>query len=297
MLVRPVRGVDLYGASADEGSNGRGQAMLEISSDDNHRAIADALATSDVLERVAGTVAIHLYEMEMQPDESYVCNTFIGAGLESLLGPLPTDRTPEEAWEDAVHPEDRAGYDATYEAIERGEACEVEYRLNGYDGRTRWVWDRMHPRRSRGRSSARRRDRRRDHGAQARHRGPRRRAAPAAAHRLSRSPDRASEPGCLPGAAAGGTRRVAGARRPLRRPRRLQAHQRQLRPPGRRRAPRSGRGAPAPCDPRGRGRRPPRRRRVPPPRPRNPRPRRRARPRRRPLRRRGRCPPDPPRAA
>ena len=122
--------------------------MLEVSSDDNHRALTDALATSDVLARVAGTVAIHLYEMEMQPDETYVCNTFIGAGLESLLGPLPTDRTPEEAWEDAVHPDDRAGYDATYEAIERGEACEVEYRLNGYDGRTRWVWDRMHPRRT-----------------------------------------------------------------------------------------------------------------------------------------------------
>ncbi len=122
--------------------------MLEFSSDDNHRALTDALATSDVLERVAGTVAIHLYEMEMQPDESYVCNTFIGAGLESLLGPLPADRTPEEAWEDAVHPDDRAGYDATYEAIERGEACEIEYRLNGYDGRTRWVWDRMHPRRA-----------------------------------------------------------------------------------------------------------------------------------------------------
>ncbi len=122
--------------------------MPEISSDDNHRALTDALATSDVLARVAGTVAIHLYEMEMQPDESYVCNTFIGAGLESLLGPLPADRTPEEAWEDAVHPEDRAGYDATYEAIERGEACEVEYRLNGYDGRTHWVWDRMHPRRT-----------------------------------------------------------------------------------------------------------------------------------------------------
>ena len=112
--------------------------MLEISSDDNHRALADALATSDVLARVAGTVAIHLYEMEMQPKLT-VCNTFIGAGLESLLGPLPTDRTPEEAWEDAVHPATRAAYDATYEVIERGEACEVEYRLNGYDGRTRWV--------------------------------------------------------------------------------------------------------------------------------------------------------------
>ena len=71
--------------------------MPDISSDDNHRALAQALATSDVLQRVAGTVAIHLYEMETQPDGTYVCNTFIGAGLESLLGPLPTDRTPEEA--------------------------------------------------------------------------------------------------------------------------------------------------------------------------------------------------------
>jgi len=117
-------------------------------SDDNHQALAEALATSDVLRRVAGTVAIHLYEMEMQPDGSYVCNTFIGAGLESLLGPLPQGRTPEAAWEDAVHPDDRDAYDDCYEEIERGEPFEMEYRLVGYDGRTRWVWDRMHSRRT-----------------------------------------------------------------------------------------------------------------------------------------------------
>ena len=122
--------------------------MHELSADDNRHLLAEALATSDVLHRVAGTVAIHIYEMEMQPDGSYVCNTFIGAGLESLLGPLPADRTPEQAWEDAVYPEDRAGYDASSEAIERGESFEIEYRLRGYDGRTRWVWDRMHPRRN-----------------------------------------------------------------------------------------------------------------------------------------------------
>src|SRR5262245_1865530 len=107
-----------------------------------------ALDTPDVLRRVAGTVAIHLYEMESQPDGTYVCTTFIGAGLESLLGPLPDDRTPEEAWEDAVHADDRPGYDATWESLERREIVEIEYRLAGYDGRTRWVWDRMHPRRS-----------------------------------------------------------------------------------------------------------------------------------------------------
>jgi diguanylate cyclase (GGDEF)-like protein/PAS domain S-box-containing protein len=109
---------------------------------------ASAPDAGDVLQRVAGTVAIHIYEMEMQADETYVCNTFIGAGLESLLGPLPDDRTPEEAWEDAVHPDDRAGYNACYESIEGGQVTELEYRLVGYDGRTRWVWDRMHPRRS-----------------------------------------------------------------------------------------------------------------------------------------------------
>ncbi|HEX5468626.1 MAG TPA: EAL domain-containing protein [Gaiellaceae bacterium] len=114
--------------------------------DNDGQALAEALATTDVLRRVAGTVAIHLYEMEYAPDGSYVCNTFIGEGLESLLGPLPADRTPEEAWEEAVHPDDRDIYDAM-DRLEQGEAVEIEYRLVGYDGKTRWVWDRMRPRR------------------------------------------------------------------------------------------------------------------------------------------------------
>jgi diguanylate cyclase (GGDEF)-like protein/PAS domain S-box-containing protein len=114
----------------------------------DHHALAEALATTDVLRRVAGTVAIHLYEMEYQPDGSYVCNTFIGEGLESLLGPLPDDRTPEEAWDDAVHPDDREAVDRASEQLHRDLPTEVEYRLVGYDGRTRWVWDRMRPRRT-----------------------------------------------------------------------------------------------------------------------------------------------------
>ncbi len=123
--------------------------MLEHMSpndDHDHQPLAEALATTDVLRRVAGTVAIHLYEMEYLADGSYVCNTFIGEGLESLVGPLPSDRTPEEAWEDAVHPDDRAAVGAAVELLERDEPTEVEYRLVGYDGRTRWVWDRMRPR-------------------------------------------------------------------------------------------------------------------------------------------------------
>src|SRR5881396_3037796 len=114
----------------------------------DQQALAEALATTDVLRRVAGTVAIHLYEMEHLPDGTYTCNTFIGEGLESLLGPLPEDRTPEEAWEDAVHPDDKEEYNEVWDALQRGEPAEIEYRLVGYDGRTRWVWDRMRPRRT-----------------------------------------------------------------------------------------------------------------------------------------------------
>jgi diguanylate cyclase (GGDEF)-like protein/PAS domain S-box-containing protein len=114
----------------------------------DNRALAEALATTDVLRRVAGTVAIHLYEMEYLADGTYVCNTFIGEGLESLVGPLPEDRTPEEAWDDAVHPDDREAVDAASELLHSDQPAEVEYRLVGYDGRTRWVWDRMRPRRT-----------------------------------------------------------------------------------------------------------------------------------------------------
>jgi len=118
------------------------------SGDGSQHALAEALATTDVLRRVAGTVAIHLYEMEYLADGSYVCNTFIGEGLESLVGPLPADRTPEEAWEEAVHPDDREAYEAAASQLAEDKPAEVEYRLVGYDGRTRWVWDRMRPRRT-----------------------------------------------------------------------------------------------------------------------------------------------------
>src|SRR5215211_8512161 len=73
---------------------------------------------------------------------------FIGKGRQSLLGPLPADRSPEEAWEDAVHPDDRDSVEFASQRLERDEPAEVEYRLVGHDGRTRWVWDRMRPRRT-----------------------------------------------------------------------------------------------------------------------------------------------------
>ena len=105
------------------------------------------LHDSELLRRIADTVAIMLYQLELRPDGSYQCLEFIG--LEALIGHVPDGLSPEDAYDAAVHPEDREAYDAAVVALGRREPVEVEYRLIGYDGTTRWVLDRMRPEPSR----------------------------------------------------------------------------------------------------------------------------------------------------
>jgi diguanylate cyclase (GGDEF)-like protein/PAS domain S-box-containing protein len=104
----------------------------------------DAYA-AELLRRVAATVAIMLYEMELRPDGSYECLTFIG--LETLIGPVREGLSAEEAYDERVHPDDRELYDAAVERLQQGEPIEVEYRLTGADGEELWVLDRMRPER------------------------------------------------------------------------------------------------------------------------------------------------------
>jgi diguanylate cyclase (GGDEF)-like protein/PAS domain S-box-containing protein len=99
----------------------------------------------DVLRRVADTTALHVYEMEFLEDGGYRCTTFLGEGVARLLGRLPEGMGDEDAWEQAVHPDDRAVYDRVVSALQRGQGTELEYRLVGYDGITRWVWERCVP--------------------------------------------------------------------------------------------------------------------------------------------------------
>ena len=100
---------------------------------------------AELLRRIAGTVAIMLYEMELRPDGSYECLTFVG--LETLIGPVPEGLSAEEAYDAAVHPDDREIYDAAIDALWQDERAEVEYRLLSADGEVRWVLDRMRPER------------------------------------------------------------------------------------------------------------------------------------------------------
>jgi diguanylate cyclase (GGDEF)-like protein/PAS domain S-box-containing protein len=107
-------------------------------------ASASAFAGHALLRRIAGSVAVMFYEMKVFPDGTFICDEFLG--LEAVLGPIPTDLSPEDAYDAAVHHDDRERYDATFAALQRNEPAEAEYRLVGFDGRTRWVLDRMHPR-------------------------------------------------------------------------------------------------------------------------------------------------------
>src|SRR4051794_7610550 len=110
----------------------------------NHPSDQDA-AVAALLRRVAATAGVHMYEMELFDDFDYVCHVWIGQALESLLGAVPVGMDKEAAWEACIHPDDRAGYEAALAPLLNGEPTETEYRLVGFDGVTRWVWERCNP--------------------------------------------------------------------------------------------------------------------------------------------------------
>jgi diguanylate cyclase (GGDEF)-like protein/PAS domain S-box-containing protein len=105
-----------------------------------------AMAVAGLLGRVGGTAGVHIYELEVTPGGGYRCRVWIGAAVESLTGGIPPGMDAEEAWETCVHPADREAYDAAFDRQCQGETTQLEYRMNGFDGVTRWVWERATPR-------------------------------------------------------------------------------------------------------------------------------------------------------
>jgi diguanylate cyclase (GGDEF)-like protein/PAS domain S-box-containing protein len=106
-----------------------------------------AVALASLLRRVGGTAGVHVYELEPTTDGGYRCRIWIGQAVESLLGGIPDGMDAEAAWEACVHPEDRAAYDATWERMCGGQPTGFEYRMVGFDGVVRWLWERCTPRR------------------------------------------------------------------------------------------------------------------------------------------------------
>ena len=102
------------------------------------------------LHAVVDTLGLHVYSGETHPDDSFITKVSL-TPARSLLG-LASDGTGvDELWVAAIHPEDRPRYDELFcYANERLlHPLELEYRLCGYDGVERWVWERIFPHRLR----------------------------------------------------------------------------------------------------------------------------------------------------
>jgi len=87
----------------------------------------------------------HVY-LALVLEDGTIKEIFQGPGADRLLGGAVPDAEMEN-WEAALHPDDRAAYDAFNAQLSRGEPADVEYRLRGADGVTRWVHDRAATRR------------------------------------------------------------------------------------------------------------------------------------------------------
>jgi diguanylate cyclase (GGDEF)-like protein len=118
-----------------------------IISDVTRREEADArlAEASDRFSRLLDVVGEHVYLARTLPDGG-IEELFQGPGADRLLGGADPD--PEMTnWEAALHPADRPAYDEFNRKLAAGEDVDVEYRLRGADGITRWVHDRAATRR------------------------------------------------------------------------------------------------------------------------------------------------------
>jgi diguanylate cyclase (GGDEF)-like protein len=96
----------------------------------------------DVFIELLTRVGCHVYSGEVSPDGGYR-ELFTGPGIEQFIGAIP--RVNEDltaAWNNAVHNEDRDTYREAAVKDSTG-VVQLEYRMVGRDGVTRWVLDQM----------------------------------------------------------------------------------------------------------------------------------------------------------
>ena len=91
------------------------------------------------VQRIGETIDEYYFTDELRPDGTYE-PVFATSAIHRLLGGIPDGLTYGEAWHAAVHPDDRALAGSLAQRLRAGESVDVEYRLVGFDGITRWVW-------------------------------------------------------------------------------------------------------------------------------------------------------------
>ena len=98
-------------------------------------------------DRVIAQIREYVFTVEVLPD-GRVASVFASPdGREIFGGRLAADQDLVAALVRMLHPEDAGGLRRWHEQVTAGRYCEVEFRLVGLDGVTRWVWTRGQPRR------------------------------------------------------------------------------------------------------------------------------------------------------
>jgi diguanylate cyclase (GGDEF)-like protein/PAS domain S-box-containing protein len=104
--------------------------------------------TSSRLAHVIESIDEYIYTDAAGVDGHLGVPLYASPGIFRTLGrPVPLERLNEE-WEAAVHPDDRATFQASNARMSEGDAIEVEYRIVRPAGEVRWVLDRARPRRT-----------------------------------------------------------------------------------------------------------------------------------------------------
>ncbi len=100
------------------------------------------LAQNAILVELLSRVGCHVYTGQISPAGTYHA-LYTGPGVDLLLGGQPPgDTSASDAWNGAVHPDDAHRY-RTISSSDGPDVVQLEYRLIGYDGVTRWVLDQM----------------------------------------------------------------------------------------------------------------------------------------------------------
>ncbi|MDX6376003.1 MAG: hypothetical protein QOE98_306 [Gaiellaceae bacterium] len=101
--------------------------------------VTDEHEIRETVRRIGETIDEYYFTDELRPDGTYE-PLFATAAIDRLLGGIPEGMTYGEAWHAAVHPDDRAFAASLVERLRAGESVDVEYRMIGFDGVTRWIW-------------------------------------------------------------------------------------------------------------------------------------------------------------
>ncbi len=102
---------------------------------------APGMVSRETFERILTAVDVHPYSGEILEDGTYV-EFYTGPNEDAVLGgPVPPGEDSRTAWIAAIHDDDRERYEwfLTLLRMSAPRAAEVEYRMVGRDGVTRWV--------------------------------------------------------------------------------------------------------------------------------------------------------------